>query len=247
MIITFADITKRLNALKELEKLNSQYETFRYALAHDIRQPISTITLIAEALSIAHKKNDTEQFEKYITTLKECSKSLDSLVENFTFSKDEKKGESSNKEALNIQEICEDILTALKEEIEKKKIKIISDLKIEEINFPRNSLRSVLYNLINNAVKFSDSEKTSQITITTEAVKDYVILCIEDNGVGIPFKHQRTIFKKSSRLSPNIPGTGMGLYVVKNMIEDNNGRIKLESKEGEGSNFKVFFKNPTET
>lgn len=56
VIITFVDITKRLRALKELEKLNSKYETLKYALAHDIRQPISTITLIADGLSIAHKK-----------------------------------------------------------------------------------------------------------------------------------------------------------------------------------------------
>src|SRR5690606_35250484 len=80
VIITFVDITRRLKALKELEKLNSQYETFKYALAHDIRQPISTITLIADGLLMAHEKNDTIQFKKWIHTLKESSKSLDSLV-----------------------------------------------------------------------------------------------------------------------------------------------------------------------
>ncbi|MFD2518562.1 sensor histidine kinase [Salinimicrobium flavum] len=243
VIITFVDITRRLKAIKELEKLNSQYETFKYALAHDIRQPISTITLIADGLLIAHKKNDSLQFEKWINTLKESSKSLDSLVEDFASTKGAKKGRSSDNGALNIEEICGDILTALKGEIKEKKIKVTTDLKVEEIIFPRNSLRSIFYNLINNAVKFSDPKKNSEIRITTETVKGFLILCVQDNGLGIPFKDQRRVFNKSSRLSENIQGTGMGLYVVKKMIEDNEGRIKLESKEGEGATFTVFFKN----
>ncbi len=246
VIITFVDITRRLKALRELEKLNSQYETLKYALAHDIRQPISTITLIADGLFIAHKNNDSNQFEKWIKTLKESSKSLDSMIDDFTEGKLEEKAQSSQQKALNIEEICEDILTALKQEIREKKIKVTTDLNVKEIAFPRNSLRSVFYNLIYNAVKFSDPEKFAEIKISTETAEGYVILCVQDNGVGIPIEHQRRIFKKSSRLSKNIPGTGMGLYVVKKMIEDNNGRLKLESEEGVGSSFRVFFKTRPE-
>ncbi|MFN4764554.1 ATP-binding protein [Gillisia sp. Q332] len=245
VIITFVDITKRLKAMRELEKLNSQYENFKYALAHDIRQPIATITLIADGLLMAHQKNNFLQFEKWIKTLKESSKSLDGLVEDFASGKVEEKGKSSEEGVLNIEEICEDIFTALKMEIKENNIRVNTDLKVTEIFFPRNSLRSVFYNLIKNAVKFSDPKKSSEIKISTEAVKGFVILCVQDNGLGIPFEHQRRIFKKYSRLSKNIPGTGIGLYVVKKMIEDNEGRIKLESKEGEGTTFKVFFKNPS--
>ncbi|MFO8145973.1 MAG: PAS domain-containing protein [Bacteroidota bacterium] len=245
VIITFVEITKRLKALRELEKLNSQYHTLKYTLAHDIRQPIATITLIADGLLMAHQKNNSIQFEKWIKTLKESSKSLDSLVEDFASGKEVGKRKFSEEKALNIEEICEDILTALKMDIREKNIRITTDLKVTEIIFPRNSLRSIFYNLINNAVKFSDPKKKSEIKIVTEAVEGFVILCVQDNGLGIPLEHQRLVFKKSSRLSKNIPGTGMGLYVVKKMIEDNEGRIKLESKEGEGTTFKVFFKNPT--
>ena len=245
VIITFVDITKRSRTMRDLEKLNSQYQTLKYALAHDIRQPIATITLLTDGLAMAHKKNDPIQFEKMIKTLKECSKSLDGMVEDFTTGKMDEKGESTEGIALNIEEICEDILHSLKEEITVKNIQVTSDLKVKEIIFPRNSLRSVFYNLIHNAIKFSDPNKTSEIRIATEAVKGFVILYVGDNGLGIPFKDQRRVFKKSSRLSKQIPGTGMGLYVVKKMIEDNMGYIKLESKEKEGTTFKVFFKTPS--
>lgn len=245
VIITFVDITKRLKALRELERLNSQYETLKYALAHDIRQPISTVTLIADGLLIAHQKNDSKQFGKWINNLKESSKSLEALVKDFTSVKVDKNGKSFEEKALNIEEICEDIITSLKVELKEKKIKVTTDLKVGEINFPRSSLRSVFYNLIHNAVKFSDPKKASEINIATEAVKGFVILCVQDNGLGIPLNQQRRVFKKSARLSKDIEGTGMGLYVVKKMIEDNEGRIRLESKEEVGSTFKVFFKQRT--
>jgi two-component system phosphate regulon sensor histidine kinase PhoR len=243
VIITFVEITKRLKAMRELEKLNSKYQTLKHTLAHDIRQPISAITLIADGLLLAYQKNNSKQFEKWIKTLKESSRSLDSMVEDFTSDNEEEKGESSEEGSLNIEEICGDILTALKMEVKEKNIRVTTDLKVAEIIFPRNSLRSVFYNLIHNAVKFSDPKKTSEIKISTEAVKGFVILKVQDNGLGMPLKNQRQVFKKHSRLSKNIPGTGMGLYVVKRMIEDNEGRIELESIEEEGTAFKVFFKN----
>lgn len=245
VIITFVEITRRLKAMKELERLNSQYQTLKYALAHDIRQPISAITLIADGLLIAHTRNDNNMFLKLVKTLKDSSKSLDSLVEDFTAGKTEDKGKYQEDGLLNIEEICDDILTALKDEIRNKKIKVTTNLTVKDIYFPRNNLRSIFYNLIHNAIKFSDPEKSSKIVISTEAVKNFVILCVQDNGLGIPFKDQRNIFKKSTRLSKNIAGTGMGLFVVKKMIEDNEGRIKLESKEDEGSTFKVFFRQST--
>ena len=242
VIITFVDITKRLLTLRELEKLNSQYETLMYALAHDIRQPLSTITLIADGLLAASQKSGSIQLGKWSDTLRKSSKGLEALVQDFTSGKVDEEGESLEKMALNIKEICEDILAALQVEMKEKDINITTDIKVSEVSFPRNSLRSVVYNLIHNAVKFSDPKKVSEIRIGTEAVEGFVILCVQDNGLGIALEDQRRVFKKSSRLSEEIKGTGMGLYVVKKMIEENEGRIKLESKAGEGTIFKVFFK-----
>lgn len=244
VIITFVDITKRLTALRELEKLNSEYQTLKYALAHDIRQPISTISLIAEGLSIIPEGNHTTHLKEWSDMLKTSSRSLESLVADFAHYNEENTGNSTEAEVLNIEELCGDILTALKREIRDKGIKVTRNLMVKEIAFSRSSLRSIFYNLIHNAVKFNDPTKeVSEIKIVTEEVEGFIILCVQDNGLGISPENQRHIFKKSSRLSDSIPGTGMGLYVVKKMIEDREGRIKVESKEKEGSTFKIFFKN----
>lgn len=242
VIITFVDITRRLLAIRNLERLNSRHETLMYALSHDIRQPISAITLIADGLLLAHERNNTAQFKKWIGTLKQSSKSLETLVEDFTSGKWEENGKSSGEETLNIKEICEDILSSLKVEIKENKVKVTTKLEVAEIKFPKNNLRSVIYNLVHNAIKFSDPKKPSRIRIATESLNGYVIFCVQDNGLGISEEDQRRVFKKSSRLNEDIMGTGMGLYVVKRMVEDNEGRIKLESEKGVGTTIKVFFK-----
>ena len=243
VIITFVDITRRLHALKELEKLNSAHETLMFALSHDIRQPISAITLLADALAQAHKKNDSKQFDKWIETLKQSSKSLGSLVDDFTLDNEKIGKEEQREQRLNIQEICHDVLIALKGEIRLHKIEIVTNFHASEIIFPKNNLRSIVYNLVHNSIKYRNPEKVSKIEITTEKVEDYVILCVKDNGPGIAEENQVRIFEKSLRIRKDVTGTGMGLYIAKKMVETHGGRIELESKPGEGSTFKVFFKS----
>ncbi|GHA26395.1 hypothetical protein GCM10007103_04700 [Salinimicrobium marinum] len=243
VIITFVDITRRLHALKELEKLNSQHETLMFALSHDIRQPISAITLLADALAQAHKKNDSLQFEKWIGSLKQASKSLAAMVDDFTSDNEKIGKEESPEQRLNIQEICGDVLTALKTEIRLHKIEIVKNFNASEIIFPKNNLRSIFYNLVHNAIKYRDPNKATRIEITTVKVRNFVILCVKDNGPGIAKEHQNKVFVKSSRIREDVKGTGMGLYIAKKMIETNGGRIKLESTPGEGSTFSVFLKS----
>lgn len=243
VIITFIDISRRLKAINELERLNADHETLMFALSHDIRQPISAIMLLADALVMAHEKNDRVLFNRYIQTLKRSSKSMAALVDDFTIDNEKIGKEKPDELRLNIQEICSDVLSALKTEIRLHEIQVIRRFRATEIIFPKNNLRSVVYNLVHNAIKYRDPDKPTKIEITTEKIEGYVILCIKDNGPGIAEEDQAHIFGRSSRLREDIKGTGMGLYIVKKMIETNGGRITLESTPGEGSTFKVFFKS----
>lgn len=240
VIITFIEITRRLEILRELEKLNAEHDVLLYALAHDIRQPISTITLLADALKMTYNDKDPERFDKAITTLKRTAGSLNTFIGDFIQDK-QQKTEASEERRLNIEEILEDVLLALREEIYKNKINVSTTFNVSEIVFPRNYLRSIAYNLVHNAVKFSDPEKKSEIRIETNRVGEYFVLSVEDNGLGIAEEHQRMIFKKSFRINKDLYGTGMGLYIIKKMIENHNGKIKLESELKKGTSFKVFF------
>lgn len=242
VIITFIDITIRLHAIKELEKLNSQHQTLMFSLSHDIRQPIAAITLLADGLDQAHRKNDSQQFDKWIRTLKQSSKAMASLVDDFTAENEEIGKEDSQDQKVNIQEIIGNVLMALRSEIKLHKIKVDKDIQVSEVRFPKNHFRSIIYNLLHNAIKYRDVLKPSEITITTETAGEFLILSIADNGPGIAKEDQRRIFEKSSRIREDIKGTGMGLYIAKKMIEAHGGRIELASKPGEGTVFNAFFR-----
>lgn len=243
VIITFIDITRRLHAIQELETLNSRHQTLMFSLSHDIRQPIAAITLLADALDQAQKKNDVQQFNSWIKTLKQSSRALALLVDDFTNENEDIGKDELPDEAIKFGDVCENVLIALKSEIKLHKIRVVKNIQVPEVNFPKNHLRSIIYNLLHNAIKYRDPSKSTQIEIGTKKEEDFIVLFISDNGPGIAEEDQKKVFEKAFRLQKDIKGTGMGLYIAKKMVETKGGRIELESKKGKGAVFKVFLKS----
>lgn len=241
VIITFVEITKRIRAIGELEKLNSEYHTLIDALSHDIRQPLSAIVLLSDALMNAYNQQNTPQFEKYIATLKASSNAMRDLVKDFIAVSEDQPELDGEPVRVNIENIAQDVIISLKSEIFNKGISITTDFQTSEIIFSRNNLRSILYNLLRNSIKYKKAGKPLKIHISTVKMEDRVILQVKDNGIGIALEHQEAIFLKSTRVSHKIEGTGMGLYIIKRMVENNGGRIMVESQLGKGSTFSVYF------
>ncbi|UJH90959.1 ATP-binding protein [Antarcticibacterium sp. 1MA-6-2] len=240
VIMTFVDITKRLNVIKELEKINAQHQVLMYALSHDVKQPISTLKLLSTGLRETYKRQDQKGFNLMLERLEATSNGIDSLLDEFTFS-----GEANqkNENTVDIRTICQDVLDALREEIQHNRISITRDFEATTILFPKNNLRSIIYNLLHNSIKYRDHERATQIHISTFKINDFVVFKVEDNGIGVAEEHLETIFQKSSRINEEIEGTGMGLYIIKKMLESNHGRIEVESNFGKGSRFEVFFRD----
>lgn len=241
VIVTFVDITKRIKTLGELEKLNSEYNTLLDALSHDIRQPLSAIVLLSDALLNAFHSQDTSKFVKYIETLKASSNAMRELIKDFVVENEDQTELEGEPIRVNIENIAQDVITSLKSEIFEKGITISTDFQTSEIIFSRNNLRSILYNLLRNSIKYNKEDEPLSIHISTVKHHDHILLEVRDNGIGIAKSHQEAIFERSTRVSHKIEGTGMGLYIIKRMMEHNGGRVEVESELDKGSTFSVFF------
>ena len=245
VIVTFVDITKRLTTIKELERVNSEHHMLMFALSHDVKQPISTIKLLSSGLLETFKRKDEEQFSSMIKRLQTTSDGLNLLLDGFTSNGKANHQQKEENELVDIEDICVDVLDALREEVRRNHIKVLKEFKTSEIIFPKNNLRSIVYNLLHNAIKYRDRNRASVIRIATFQTEGFVAFSIEDNGLGIAEENQEKIFQKNSRINKEIEGTGMGLYIIKKMIEAHKGKIELESTLGKGSKFQVFFKDKT--
>nr|WP_262710811.1 HAMP domain-containing sensor histidine kinase [Christiangramia sabulilitoris] len=211
------------------------------ALFHDIRQPLSAIVLLSDTLLNAYNKQNTPQFEKYIATLKASSNAMRDLLKDFISVSEDQPELEGEPIRVNIKNIAQDVIHSLKSEIFNNGISIATDFQTSEIIFSRNNLRSILYNLLRNSIKYKKPGKPLKIYVSSFKKDDHLVLQVQDNGIGIAVEHQEAIFHKSTRVSHKIEGTGMGLYIIKRMLENNGGSIKVESQMGKGSTFSVYF------
>ena len=119
---------------------------------------------------------------------------------------------------------------------------INTSFEVDAILYARKNLRSIMYNLVSNAVKYRSPDRTPEVQVNTYRQDGYVVLEVADNGLGIKPEQQHKLFSMFKRLHTHVEGTGIGLYIVKRIVENAGGHIKLESEVGKGATFKVYFK-----
>ena len=104
-------------------------------------------------------------------------------------------------------------------------------------------VESILYNLISNAIKYRDPERSPHIAIKTTHENEFVCLAVMDNGLGIDLKkYKQNIFSLYKRFHLHVEGKGLGLYLVKTQIEALGGRVEVRSEPNEGTTFQIYFK-----
>jgi len=110
-----------------------------------------------------------------------------------------------------------------------------TDIAVSEITFVRRKLRSIIYNLISNAIKFKSPERKPEIFIKTTRDTDFIVISVKDNGIGVHASKIDAIFSKYFRVENGIEGSGIGLYLVKEIVNNSGGKVLLESTSGKGS------------
>jgi two-component system phosphate regulon sensor histidine kinase PhoR len=243
VVITFVDITDRINDKKDIERLNADHETFIYSVSHDFRGPLGNMVLLIDLLKSAFETHNTSEVDQLINMMRKSADAMKTMINELTDITKTEATLGDNAEPINMESILEDVKFTLKEKIYESHAKITTNLILSEILFSRKNLRSILYNLISNAIKFAAPERTPEIFVKTEKVEGYTLLSVKDNGVGIEEDQQKEIFLKFTRLQSNVEGSGVGLYIVGKMIRNQGGKIEVESKVDQGTCFKIFLKD----
>jgi len=242
VIITFVDVTARIKDLKEQEKLVLERELLLDTITHDIKTPLTTLGLSIEMMKKlpAHER---EKFPQLLGKVETGLQKIKIIIQDLIDSRWSEHRHQEVEEILDLQNILEDVRLTLALQIQEAQANFIYDIKISQIKFSRRKLRSIVYNLVNNAIKYRSSERALQITICTFQLENFLVISVKDNGVGIETAAQQKVFNKYQRINNNVEGNGVGLYLVREMIESCGGRIELQSEAGMGSVFEVHLKS----
>jgi light-regulated signal transduction histidine kinase (bacteriophytochrome) len=266
LIHVFSDVTPIKQAqlqlersVEDLKRSNKNLEEFAYAASHDLKEPTRKIRFFTERLkdSLGEKLSPRERgfFERMEVASNRMNTLIDDLLSYSTLSQ-----KSAEKETVDMNELMDDVLTELELEIEQKGA-TINISKLFTITGHRSQLQQAFQNLIGNALKYSKPDAAPIITIfcdkvtgaetgmqlaTNERSTNYYQVTVIDNGIGFDQEDAERIFNVFTRLHglAEYKGTGVGLSIVRKVVENHNGYIWAKSQPGEGATFKVLL--PTE-
>jgi two-component system phosphate regulon sensor histidine kinase PhoR len=241
VIITFVEITMRIKDLKEQEKLIADHEILLDTISHDIKNPLTNLVLAIELFK-GVSPNDEKEFNSLLKIVDTALTKMHKLIKELTEVRKDEYKYKAEEELLNFEHILEDVRLTLSDNIIAANAIITSEINISEITFSRRKLRTIIYNLINNAIKFKATERQPKIIITTYKENDFIVISVKDNGIGIEKSKFDSIFSKYYRLENAIEGSGIGLYLVKEIVSNTGGKVLVKSELDKETEFQVYLK-----
>ncbi len=224
-----------------LEKINTDLDNFVYTASHDLKAPISNIEGLIASLDLQiDAENDDIKF--IIGLMKVSILRFKETIKDLTEISKIQKNFNEDETIVEFEDFLEDIKFTLLEMIVGSEAIIDADFsQCKRISFSRKNFKSILFNLISNAIKYQSSERKPEIFIKSWIEGNYAVISIKDNGLGFEEKDKGKIFGMFKRLHDHVDGSGVGLYIVKRIIENAGGKIEAFSEKGKGTEFKIFF------
>lgn len=225
-------------------RVNRLKDDFMVATSHDMRNPLATLKICAEALREDTIRHDGEKSAHYLSLVDATLDTLQSQVERNILIYRMKDGPYPLvRERVPIAAAVD---KTMGRQAGRKKMELRTQYEVEELWAQPDLVEHLLANLLSNSLKYSDNEV--RITIRTESRGEYDILRFKDNGRGIPKKYHKAIFRKyhrgihTEKPSPVTPrGYGMGLNFVYSIMKRHGGRVTVQSEAGKGAEFLLYF------
>jgi len=236
--------TERVSLNKELELQNEELERYTYTVSHDLRSPLVTIRGFLGYLRDDAETGDLERFDKDLNRISNAADKMQTLLNELL--ELSRVGRITNPpEDVSFDEIVRETADLLSGQLEAGNVRLNIADNLPIVHVDKLRISEVMQNLISNAAKFMGDQPKPTIDIGRQGLDfdDNPVFFVRDNGIGIDPEYHEKIFGLFNRLDPVIEGTGIGLTLVKRIIEIHGGRIWLESELGRGATF--LFTLPT--
>ena len=212
---------------------DKDYEDFISTVSHELRTPLTSIRGFSQTMLASWDKLDDESKKKFLNIIVEQSNRLINLVENMlSVTKLQNSKENLIYKELQIKPVIEMISSIVKNQYKDKKINIEIPNTTPTILADKDKFQQIITNLIENAAKYGDDNTT--ITVKANINKDMVSIKVTNQGIEIPKEDYEKIFTKFSRidnpLTRKVQGSGLGLYITKNLVEKMQGQISVQSE-----------------
>ncbi len=234
---------RRVQSERELSRLRTDFVS---NVSHELRTPLTSIRMFVETLVMKRYRDESEA-EECLSILQREMGRLARLVDRvLDFSRMEQQRKQFDFAEGELQEVVEDTVQVFQGQMSEDEEECEIHTQIAEdvppIIFDRDAISEVLWNLLHNAVKYSDPPR--QVSVELQREVDKVTLTVHDNGIGIPKHEQKRVFERFYRandtLTRVVEGSGLGLAMVKYIVEAHGGTVSVESQVGEGSTFAVI-------
>ncbi|MGA9294958.1 MAG: HAMP domain-containing sensor histidine kinase [Ignavibacteriaceae bacterium] len=236
--IVFKNIRKEM----ELARIKSDFVS---NVSHELRTPLALISMFAETLEMGRASTEEKKKEYYTIISKEAARLSRIVNKILSFSRIEAGKKEYHFSRIDLNFLVEDVFNSYQFHLKNNgfQFSFLPANAVPEIEADGEAISEAIINLIDNAIKYSSDKK--EISIITGIEQGFAYIEIDDKGIGISEENQKKIFEKFYRVSDglihNTKGTGLGLTLVKHIVDAHHGKIKVKSKLNEGSSFVLSF------
>jgi signal transduction histidine kinase len=229
---------------RALKIANTDLDNFVYCASHDLKAPIINIEGLLDVLKEempAPGENVQQILKRLDGSLNQINRTIHDLTEVSVIT--QKQAALDGDGTVYFASILEDVKQSVADMVERTGAQIVTDFDAcPAANIQRKDLKSIFYNLLTNALKYKSLDRKPIINFSTKVAEDYIVLCVTDNGIGVKLDgNEKKMFSLFKRLHDHVEGSGVGLFIVKRIIENYSGTIDVTSEVGVGTTFTIRF------
>jgi PAS domain S-box-containing protein len=227
---------------QRLMRTNADLDNFIYTASHDLKAPITNIEGLLTALQeqLPTEVRQAEQVQQLLEMMAGAVERFQKTIAHLTDISKLQQAHTQPLEQVNLAEVVEEVRLDLAPELVATQAQLEIDVaNCPTISFSPKNLRSVVYNLLSNALKYRAPDRAPVVQLRCHTSHAQVVLEVQDNGLGLDEAQQNQLFMMFQRLHSHVDGSGVGLYMVKKIVENAGGTIAVRSEVGVGSTFVV--------